>query len=308
MSTNGDALTLVDLFCGAGGVSLGFERAGFKVVHSVDHWKTAVDTYRANLGDHVVQEEISDGMDLPCSTVIAGGPPCQGFSSAGRRLEHDQRNSLVSVFARTVARLKPKAFVFENVEGFFTGARGRFVVDLLAPLLDAGYRIHVRKINAANYGVPQHRKRVIAIGGLGWDPSFPEPSHTAHGAPGAHLAARSLPLAKSLLAALEGLPPPSLSEPGDLPDHVAKPFEGLDLDRAEHLRPGQCMRDLPEDLWHNSYRRRAFRRVMDGTPTECRGGAIGIATIATGPTFKGNHGRHPARLRPSPRRSSFDNP
>ncbi len=56
-------------------------------------------------------------------------------------------------------------------------------------------------------------------------------------------------------------------------DHVGKPLEGLDLERAEHLKPGQCMRDLPEDLWHESYRRRAFRRVMDGTPTECRGGA-----------------------------------
>ena len=273
MSNNGHTPTVVDLFCGGGGSSLGFERAGFKLIHAVDHWKLAVDTYRANLGDHVVEQEISDDIQLPCSTVVAGSPPCQGFSSAGRRLDDDERNSLVSVFARIVARVKPKAFVFENVEGFFTGAGGRFVVDLLDPLLDAGYRIHLRKINAANYGVPQHRKRVIGIGGLGWDPSFPEPTHTAHGAPGAHLATQELPLTPSLLEALEGLPPPSDSEPGTLADHVAKPIEGLDLERAKHLKPGQCMRDLPEDLWHGSYRRRAFRRVMDGTPTERRGGA-----------------------------------
>ena len=273
MSKNGKAPTLVDLFCGAGGMSLGFTRAGFKAIHAVDHWKPAVETYRANLGDHVLEQEITDGSELPSSTVIVGGPPCQGFSSAGRREEDDKRNSLVSVFARIVAQQKPKAFVFENVEGFFTGGGGRFVVDLLAPLLEAGYRIHLRKINAANYGVPQHRKRVIGIGGLGWDPPFPEPIHTAHGAPGAQLAAQELPPTRTLLEALEGLPLPTESEPGVVDEHVAKPLEGLDLERARHLKPGQCMRDLPENLWHESYRRRAFRRVMDGTPTECRGGA-----------------------------------
>ncbi len=273
MSRNGKTPTVVDLFCGAGGMSLGFTRAGFKVVHAIDHWKPAVETYGANLGDHVVEQQIADGVELPDSTVIVGGPPCQGFSSAGRREEDDKRNSLVSVFARIVAQQKPKAFVFENVEGFFTGAGGRFVVDLLVPLLDAGYRIHLRKVNAANYGVPQHRKRVIGIGGLGWDPPFPEPTHTAHGAPGAHLAAQELPLTLSLIEALEGLPPPAESEPSAIDDHVTKPLEGLDLKRAKHLKPGQCMRDLPEALWHESYKRRAFRRVMDGTPTECRGGA-----------------------------------
>jgi DNA (cytosine-5)-methyltransferase 1 len=254
-------------------MSLGFTRVGFKAIHAVDHWKPAVETYRANLGDHVVEQEITDGIELPSSTVIVGGPPCQGFSSAGRRDENDKRNSLVSVFARIVAQQKPKAFVFENVEGFFTGAGGRFVVDLLAPLLEAGYRIHLRKINAANYGVPQHRKRVVGIGGLGWDPPFPEPTHTAHGAPGAHLAAQELPPTCTLLEALEGLPPPTESGSGVVDEHVAKAIEGLDLERARHLKPGQCMRDLPENLWHESYRRRAFRRVMDGTPTECRGGA-----------------------------------
>jgi DNA (cytosine-5)-methyltransferase 1 len=179
----------------------------------------------------------------------------------------------VSIFARIVARVRPEAFVFENVEGFFTGAEGHFVLDLLEPLLDAGYRIHLRKINAANYGVPQLRKRVIAIGGLGWNPSFPAPTHTAHGAPGARLAAQSLPLAPSFREALEGLLSPIVENETLAADHVVKPLEGIDLERAIHLMPGQCMRDLPETLWHESYRRRAFRRVMDGTPTERRGGA-----------------------------------
>jgi DNA (cytosine-5)-methyltransferase 1 len=165
------------------------------------------------------------------------------------------------------------AFVFENVEGFLTGAGGRFVEELLGPVIDAGYRVHLRKINAANYGVPQHRKRVVAIGGLGWDPSFPEPTHTAHGAPGALLAGSRLPLTPSFNAALASLPAPSADRPGMPPDHVSCKFEGKDLERAQRLLPGQSMIDLPEALWHDSFRRRAFRRVMDGTPSEKRGGA-----------------------------------
>lgn len=180
-------LTVVDLFCGAGGLSLGFRRAGFDILRAVDNWKPAVDTYRANIGDHVVRQEIDMDCELPVSTVLVGGPPCQGFSSAGRRNHDDRRNSLVTVFSRLIAQYKPAAFVFENVEGFLTGVRGKFVFQLLEPVIEAGYRVHLRKVNAANYGVPQHRKRVIAVGCLGWEPSFPRPTHAAFGAPGAHL-------------------------------------------------------------------------------------------------------------------------
>ncbi|MGH7136740.1 MAG: DNA cytosine methyltransferase, partial [Pirellulales bacterium] len=179
-------------------MSLGFERAGFGLVQAVDCWAPAVETYRKNLGEHAHQRRIAADIDIPEATVIVGGPPCQGFSSAGRRTDDDERNSLVAVFAKIIARLRPAAFVFENVEGFLTGARGRFVIDLLRPVVDAGYHIHLRKVNAANYGVAQHRKRVIAIGGLGWEPSFPEPTHSAHGAPGASLASRVLPPTRSL--------------------------------------------------------------------------------------------------------------
>ena len=272
MDSGGDPPTLVDLFCGAGGLSLGFQRAGFRPIGAIDNWKPAIDTYRANVGGHVAEENITEFTKIPECTIIAGGPPCQGFSSAGKRRDDDERNSLVTIFARLVARMKPRAFVFENVEGFLTGADGDFVLDLLAPILAAGYRVHLRKMNAANYGVPQHRKRVIAIGGLGWNPSFPQPTHSAHGRR-AHLAAKRLPPTPCLAESLADLPPPSDYEPGTPPDHVSKPLEGLDLARAKILKAGQRMRDLPEELWHESYRRRAFRRVMDGTPTERRGGA-----------------------------------
>jgi DNA (cytosine-5)-methyltransferase 1 len=166
--------------------------------------------------------------------------------------------------------------VFENVEGFLTQARGRFVFDLLEPLIDVGYRIHVRKVNAAHYGVPQHRKRVLAIGGMGWDPTFPVHTHSALGAPGAKLAnGHHLPFTPTLREALAGLPSPKMGRSGeqDPLDHTYSEFNEADRQRAHLLEPGQRMRDLPEELWHESYRKRAYRRVMDGTPTERRGGA-----------------------------------
>ena len=266
------SLRYVDLFCGAGGLALGFSEEGFSCTWAGDSWAAAVDTYDANIGSHVRQVEIADDLDIPWADVYVGGPPCQGFSSAGLRRDGDDRNTLVRVFAALVAKNRPRAFVFENVEGFLTGARGRFVVDLLEPVVRAGYRVHLRKVNAANYGAPQHRKRVVAIGGLGWDPAFPAPTHSAHGAPGSRLAAKSLPLAPTVAQALDGLRKPSDGgSPRD--DHVSRRLRPLDVERIQLLQPGQTMRDLPEELWHDSYKRRANRRVMDGTPSERRGGA-----------------------------------
>jgi DNA (cytosine-5)-methyltransferase 1 len=265
--------TMADLFCGAGGLSRGFADAGFKLVCGMDNDAAAVSTHNANLGEHAVCRDINEDTDLPDVTVIAGGPPCQGFSSAGLRRAGDRRNSLVSCFARIVLRKRPLAFVFENVEGFLTAEGGRRVLELLVPLVEAGYRIHLRKVNAANYGVPQHRKRVIAIGGLGWEPPFPDPTHSAYGAPGAGLAGRCLPLAPTLTEALRDLPPAATTEPGMPQGHFYRPLGGIDLERARRLKPGQTMRDLPPELRHESYTRRANRRVMDGTPTERRGGA-----------------------------------
>jgi DNA (cytosine-5)-methyltransferase 1 len=264
---------VVDLFCGAGGLSSGFIAAGFRVLCAIDHSASAVATYCENLGDHATEGDITEGLELPEATVFVGGPPCQGFSSAGLRKQGDTRNSLVACFAQLVCRYKPLAFVFENVEGFLTAEGGDRVFDLLRPVTGCGYRVHLRKVNVANYGVPQHRKRVIAIGGLGWDPTFPEPTHSAFGAPGAHRIGQHLPAAPTLQDSLSTLPPASTAPPGDPPGHFYRPLEGMDLERAEALKPGQTMRDLPQELWHESYRRRAFRRVRDGTPTERRGGA-----------------------------------
>jgi DNA (cytosine-5)-methyltransferase 1 len=183
---------------------------------------------------------------------------------------------LISVFASLIVSSRPKAFVFENVEGFLTLSDGRFVFELLDPLISVGYRIHLRKVNAAHFGVPQHRKRIVAIGGLGWDPTFPEVTHSAFGAPGAQRANgfHLLP-SPSLVEAFKGMPLPHSSKAGrsDEYAHVYSPFSMTDAERASRLKPGQTMQDLPEEFWHESYKRRANRRVKDGTATERRGGA-----------------------------------
>ena len=269
------SITTVDLFCGAGGLSVDLVSAGYETVYAADKFEAAVATYNAYFGHSATSDALTRESRLPDADVFVGGPPCQGFSSAGRRSPGDARNSLVAVFAHLVATHRPKAFLFENVEGFLTGDRGRWVVDLLDPLVRAGYCIHLRKINAAHFGVPQHRKRVVAIGGLGWDPGFPAPTHSAAGMPGSGLVGNGLPPCPTVSEALHGLPAAVRRVRGHAHpvDHDYRPPKGVDLERIRALKPGQTMKDLPEHLWHETYRRRAFRRVKDGTPTERRGGA-----------------------------------
>jgi DNA (cytosine-5)-methyltransferase 1 len=274
------SLRAIDLFSGAGGLTLGVERAGFKSVLAADSWEPAALTYRLNFpSTRFIETDISEirGADLLEEAevdqvdLVVGGPPCQGFSSAGARRESDLRNSLVAEFARIVEEIRPAAVLFENVEGFLTAEGGDRVIDLIDPLVRAGYWVNLRKINAANYGVPQLRKRVILLGGLGSAPAFPEPSHSATGAPGALNGAPShLPRAPGVGEALDGLPSPD--RPG-VSDHFAPPLRSSARKRVSALKPGQTMKDLPTELQHSSFRRRAYRRVMDGTPSERRGGA-----------------------------------
>ena len=280
-------ITVADLFCGAGGLSAGLRAAGCCVVYAADCDRAAVQSYRLNFPHGAALDNLHWDSVLPEVDVVVGGPPCQGFSSAGKRSPSDARNSLVAVFAHLVARHRPQAFLFENVEGFLTGDDGKWVVDLLDPLIAAGYCIHMRKVNAANFGIPQHRKRVIALGGLGWNPGFPSVTHCATGTPGALAVGRGLPACPSALEALHGLPPAVPRERGQRPrclplaDHDYRAPRGLDAARVRTLLPGQTMKDLPEHLWHDTYRRRAHRRVMDGTPSERRGGApAGLRRLA----------------------------
>lgn len=273
--TTENRFTFLDLFCGAGGLTRGFEDAGFHCAGAADFDKAAVQTHCANFAEAAWLLDLAEASprQFARADVVIGGPPCQGFSSAGMRHSRDERNDLVARFAHFVAELRPRAFVFENVEGFLTAADGHYVFALLRPLVECGYKIHARKINAANYGVPQHRKRVVVVGSLDFEPTFPDATHTAFGAPGAALGGSDLPLTPTLDEALQGLPTASCEACALPQGHFYRALQGTELARAVALGPGQSMRDLPTELQHASFRRRAYRRVKDGTPTERRGGA-----------------------------------
>lgn len=168
-------MKIIDLFCGIGGLSLGFEQAGFDVVAAVDMWEDAVKTYNHNRKQPVAKvmtvESFNDDV-LPTLvksekiTGIIGGPPCQGFSTVGKREIEDPRNKMYLEFYRAVKIANPDFFVIENVKGMLTLNKGAFVKDLLERFGEngLGYTISYKLVNAADYGVPQNRYRVFYVG------------------------------------------------------------------------------------------------------------------------------------------------
>ncbi|HYT92184.1 MAG TPA: DNA cytosine methyltransferase [Gemmataceae bacterium] len=161
--------TFVDLFCGAGGLSLGLKEAGWKPLLAVDHWPDAAATYAANFpGERVISEDVSTLDEKRLRNLVSqppdwvvGGPPCQGFSTVGRREPSDPRNKLVREFARVVQILRPKGFLVENVLGL---RDMRFIGHVCGLFFDLGYEVTPLLLTAADYGVPQLRRRVVFVG------------------------------------------------------------------------------------------------------------------------------------------------
>lgn len=168
--------TLVDLFAGAGGMSLGFRRAGFDAVFAVEWERDAARTYNANFGDHCYAGAIQDVHEFPAADLIIGGPPCQGFSPLGRDRDDSSRyelNTLWRQYLRAVRQVRPKIFVIENVPEFLKSGQFRTFLETLEtdPVLK-DYTATFGVLNAAEYGVPQRRRRgfVLAsrIGPIDW--------------------------------------------------------------------------------------------------------------------------------------------
>lgn len=167
----------VDLFAGAGGMTLGFEQAGFDVLAAVeiDPIHCAVHQYNFPLWSILCQDvstisgqfiRYNSGIQNQEIDVVFGGPPCQGFSLIGKRLLEDPRNLLVFHFVRIVAELQPQFFVFENVKGMASGNHQMFIQELIHKLEYYGYKVQqpYQVLNAAYYGVPQNRERLFLLG------------------------------------------------------------------------------------------------------------------------------------------------
>ena len=196
----------VDIFCGAGGLSLGLESAGWHVLAAVDNNREALDTYcfnrpcdlepkkyregytavfKRDLHDKEefenVVARVNESLNGRVLDMLVGGPPCQGFSHAGFRLIQDKRNDLASIYLHFAERLRPRIFILENVEGLMTFNNGQVIGDICAALRDLGYRLHepVWKLNAEQYGAPQMRRRVFVVATLdnGIELSPPTPIH-----------------------------------------------------------------------------------------------------------------------------------
>ena len=180
----------IDLFAGAGGLSLGFEQAGFDVAAAVEidpiHCAThefnfpASKAICASVVDLTGTEiRLKAGLGSADIDVVFGGAPCQGFSMMGTRALDDQRNQLVFHYVRLIAELQPKFCVFENVKGLTLGKHAQFLDELIAALGDAGYNVLLpyRVLNASDFGVPQDRRRLFLIGARADQvmPSYPNP-------------------------------------------------------------------------------------------------------------------------------------
>jgi DNA (cytosine-5)-methyltransferase 1 len=209
-------MRVVSLFSGAGGLDLGFKMAGHSIVWANDLYGDAVETYRANLGGHIVCKDISAVAedDVPDCDIIIGGFPCQGFSVANtKRDANDERNQLYKQLMRIVKAKQPKFFLAENVKGIRSLAKGEVLKMILSDFEGIGYKVQAETLNAADYGVPQLRQRVFIIGvknDVDYSFEYPKPTYSADGSNG---------LRKwiGVGAALSELPDPD--KPNNVPNH-----------------------------------------------------------------------------------------
>ena len=229
-------MKIIDLFCGIGGLSLGFEQAGFEVVSAIDMWSDAIKTYNHNRTDKVAKVETVEQFneeDLPKLvkehhiTGIIGGPPCQGFSTVGKREIDDPRNQMYLEFYKAVKTAMPDFFVIENVRGMLTLNKGAFVKDLIERFGEngLGYTINYKLVNAADYGVPQNRYRVFYVGIKGKRFEFPD----------------ALP---TQLTAKDGI--------GDLENSTNEQYGSAAQNEYQKLMRGECLHPINQDYTAHS--------------------------------------------------------
>lgn len=266
-TTRSDVITVIDLFAGVGGLSEGFHRASdrYRVLKAVEMEPRAAAGYRLNHDADVYCGPIQDWLrdeDVPSADLVIGGPPCQGFSALGKQRADDVRNELWRTYAEVVRRARPRFFVLENVPQFLDSPQFPLFERMTEPggeLED--YEIDRRILNAAEYGTPQNRRRVIVIGRRRDqpDPGFPEKTHADPST------------WRDVESAIGGLPDVSDSLPDDVftvvdgkrnPGpflakdlHVRRKYSDLSLARFAKIPEGGSRKDLPDDLKCEAWRK-----------------------------------------------------
>lgn len=265
----------IDLFSGAGGLHMGFEKAGFDIRLCIDNDPLVERTHRRNFPNlpminrdikEVGSEEIKTYLDGGNVDIVIGGPPCQGFSTIGKRVSsdpekrysHDPRNELVLVYAKLIRELRPKFIVMENVKGILTLQGGAYLENVLSQLRSAGYEADYKLVNMADYGVPEIRERVIILGNrVGLPVEFPKPDHSDNPDDG-------LPAWENcwdVIKDLEGL--------GDFPEfnHVALKHTPKNIERYKLIPEGGRLPEdaLPPELYRKNFGN-TFKRLSRTRP------------------------------------------
>lgn len=243
----GSGPCVIELFAGCGGMALGFKRAGFRTALAVEWDAAACATLRANITERVAQCAIQEIEKFPKADVIAGGPPCQGFSNLGERVPNDPRNQLWRQYIRAVEQVRPRVFVLENVPPLLKSQEFAEICRMAKAL---GYGIEGRVLNAADYGVPQTRKRAIIIGVLGGVPTFPSPTHVDPNR--RDLMTDKLPAWRTVRDAIGDLP----FEPTGDNWHIGRNPTPMSLRRYRCIPAGGNRWNLPADLTPGCWKRK----------------------------------------------------
>lgn len=280
-------LTVVDLFAGAGGFTLGFQEAGFVPIFAVEFDKSAAETYEANFGPHCTTADINTVKSFPKADVIIGGPPCQGFSNLGAHIPNDPRNQLWRHYVRAVEQSMPMVFVVENVPPLLGSEEGQ---ELMRETRKLGYQVEGRILNSADYGAAQIRKRTIIIGSRVGPVVFPEQTHV--NPKKKDFTTRHLADWVTVRQVIGDLP----LEPTGVSLHIGRNPTPKSLLRYKHIPPGGNRWNLPAHLMPECWKRKTkggtdlFGRLHWNQPS---------VTIRT-EFFKPEKGRylHPTANRP----------
>ena len=240
--------TVIDLFAGCGGMSVGLQKAGFENLLAVEWDSSCCETFKANISPRIIQCAIQEIETFPKCDLLVGGPPCQGFSNLGERVPNDPRRQLWRHFLRAVRDAQPLIFVMENVPPLLKSAEYEEICKEARKL---GYEIEGRVLNAANYGTPQVRKRVFIIASKIGQPTFPEPTYRNPDSP-LNFESRNLPPWRTVRDAIGDLPP----VPDEQNWHIGRNPTPLSLRRYRCIPSGGNRWDLPEEIMPPCWKRK----------------------------------------------------
>lgn len=273
---------IIDLFCGCGGLSLGFEMAGFEVKAAIDMWSDAVKTYNHNTkGGKAFCEDIHNWTNEFLQALkkdgdivgVVGGPPCQGYSTVGTRDINDPRNHLYLEYCRVVEQLNPDFFVIENVKGLTTLNKGAFKDDIIRRFSTLGYYVKYQILNAADYGVPQNRHRVFFVGTKNNKFDFsniPKVTHVVT----ASEAIGDLPrlTGMEIITQYDSEPQTEYEKmirngATELLNHEGTNHSEKTIETIAMIKDGGKIRDLPEEYWNIRKYNKAFERMGSQKPS-----------------------------------------